>query len=201
MTPYTYFIGWPAYGKFYYGVRYSKNCHPSDLWVKYFTSSKEVLEFRKLHGDPPLREIRRTFKTRDAARAWEHKVLRRLGAPQRTDFLNLTTSLAPSMLGKSHSEETRRKIRDGNLGKKRSVEARKNNSLAQLGKIISEAARQSISNGHKGLIYSQSHRQAIAATKCGKHHWVKDGVGKFQTDCPGEGWIRGKVKKKKAGTY
>ena len=37
-TPYTYLIGWSNLNKFYYGVRYGKGCHPSDLWVKYFGS-------------------------------------------------------------------------------------------------------------------------------------------------------------------
>jgi len=38
--PYTYLIGWSNLNTWYYGRRTSKNCHPSDLWQKYFTSSK-----------------------------------------------------------------------------------------------------------------------------------------------------------------
>lgn len=30
-TPYTYLIGWPNLNKWYYGVRYAKNCQPIDL--------------------------------------------------------------------------------------------------------------------------------------------------------------------------
>ena len=38
--PYTYRITHLPSGKHYYGARYAKDCHPSDLWVIYFTSSK-----------------------------------------------------------------------------------------------------------------------------------------------------------------
>jgi hypothetical protein len=41
-TPYTYLIGWSHLNKWYYGRRTAKGCHPSELWVKYFTSSKSV---------------------------------------------------------------------------------------------------------------------------------------------------------------
>lgn len=44
---YTYLIGWSEYDIWYYGVRYAKGCNPADLWVKYFTSSKFVREFRE----------------------------------------------------------------------------------------------------------------------------------------------------------
>lgn len=42
MIPYTYLLGWPEIDKWYYGVRYAKKCHPSDLWVTYKTSSRHV---------------------------------------------------------------------------------------------------------------------------------------------------------------
>jgi len=38
--PYTYKLIFKPTGQYYYGVRYAKGCQPSDLWDKYFTSSK-----------------------------------------------------------------------------------------------------------------------------------------------------------------
>ena len=40
--PYTYLIRFKPKGWYYFGSRYSKDCHPNDLWVSYFTSSKVV---------------------------------------------------------------------------------------------------------------------------------------------------------------
>ncbi len=60
--PYTYIIGWSLYNKYYYGVRYAKNCNPNDLWKTYFTSSKYVKEFRNNHGEPDIIQVRKTFE-------------------------------------------------------------------------------------------------------------------------------------------
>jgi hypothetical protein len=91
--PYTYFIQWTKTGMKYYGVRYSKNCHPDDLWITYFTSSKYVKDYIIKHGDPDLVEVRKTFcgdGRVQSARIWEYKVLKRINAVKRIDFLNKT---------------------------------------------------------------------------------------------------------------
>jgi len=50
--PYFYIIGWRKLNTWYAGVRYAKNCCPSDLWVKYFTSSTRVKKFAEENGSP-----------------------------------------------------------------------------------------------------------------------------------------------------
>lgn len=94
--PYTYLIGWSAYNKYYYGVRYSKKSNPSDLWVKYFTSSSYVKEFRKKYGEPDIIQVRKTFDNETSARLWEMKVLQKMDVLNREDFLNEAISLAMS---------------------------------------------------------------------------------------------------------
>lgn len=118
---YTYLIGWSKHNKFYYGVRYSKNCHPSDLWIKYFTSSKYVNDFRKEHGEPDIIQIRKTFSCVDKARNWETKVLKRMNVIKEEKWLNKTDNISIdpycalkgtlSHIGKKRSEETRQKMR------------------------------------------------------------------------------------------
>lgn len=76
--PFTYLIGWKCHDTWYYGVRYARGCHPDDLWVKYFTSSPRVWNFREKHGEPDVIEVRQIFNDSLQAREWEHKVLRRL---------------------------------------------------------------------------------------------------------------------------
>lgn len=85
--PFTYLIGWRSLNKWYYGVRYSHNCHPSDLWVTYFTSSKKIKEFRLLNGEPDVIEVRKIFVTRQQALSWEGRVLKSLWK-HRTHWLN-----------------------------------------------------------------------------------------------------------------
>ena len=87
-TPYTYHIAWTALDKHYYGVRYAKGCSPEDLWKTYFTSSKIVEDFRKLHGEPDVIEVRRTFDTPEKARIWEERVLTKLDVTRNDKWLN-----------------------------------------------------------------------------------------------------------------
>jgi hypothetical protein len=77
-VPFTYLIGWSSLNIWYYGSRYSKGCHPTDLWTKYFTSSLHVKRFVEKNGDPDVLMIRRVFNTATEAKAWENRVLRKL---------------------------------------------------------------------------------------------------------------------------
>ncbi len=112
--PYTYLVGWSTLNKWYYGVRFSKNCHPSDLWVNYFTSSNTVAKFRKKHGEPDVIEIRKIFTDVSSAIEWEAKVLKRLKIFEHQDVWlnkNIAGAIAP------HTHGTKLK------GRKRSPEA------------------------------------------------------------------------------
>ena len=114
--PYTYLIGWSKHQKYYYGVRYAKGCQPNELWVNYKTSSKAVKKFAKEYGDPDIIMIRKTFKSADDARLWEHKVLKRMNVVNNDKFLNKTDNKSIK-LSKEHYEtmhtfEVRRKMSD-----------------------------------------------------------------------------------------
>lgn len=103
-TPYTYRICWSSTGMKYYGVRYAKDCHPSDLFVTYFTSSVYVKDYIKEHGLPDIIEIRKVFTGENRvtlAREWEHDVLKRIRVTIREDYLNKTDGKAinPKHLG------------------------------------------------------------------------------------------------------
>lgn len=88
-TPYTYLIGWSLHNKWYYGSRYSKECNPADLWVKYFTSSIKVSELRKTLGEPDIIQVRKTFKSVDAALLWEQRVITRMKMMKLEQWINI----------------------------------------------------------------------------------------------------------------
>lgn len=87
--PYTYLVGWKNHNLWYYGCQYAVGCHPKNLWTTYFTSSKKVKMIRKVLGEPDVILIRKTFSSPEKALMWENKVLRRLNASNRKDFINL----------------------------------------------------------------------------------------------------------------
>jgi len=164
--PYTYLIGWSQHRKFYYGVRFAKNCHPDDLWVKYFTSSKHVKAFRQQHGEPDIIQVRYLFDSIDHAKDWEHRVLRRIHAVQRSDFLNRTDN----------------KCRPNNKGLKRSEEFKQNLSRQFKGRRLTEEHRHKIAMGNSGprpASFGAAVSAAMTGMKLTEEH--KRNIGKAQT--------------------
>jgi hypothetical protein len=87
--PYTYFLLHKPTGKKYYGARWSKNCHPTDLWQNYFTSSKHVKKLIEEYGKNSfVHSVRKTFNSVDECRKWEERVLRKLNVTSNDSWLN-----------------------------------------------------------------------------------------------------------------
>ena len=123
MTPFTYLIGWTAEDMWYYGVKFSVGCEPSDLWTTYFTSSKIVKEMRRLHGEPDVVQVRKTFADPRSARGWEFRVLRRMRVRGNGKWLNQSNH-TDKFYSCVKTEEHRSKIAAGRLGKRHSEEAK-----------------------------------------------------------------------------
>lgn len=185
MKPYVYLISWKALDVHYCGSRYSHDCHPSDLWKTYFTSSDYVKLFREENGEPDHIEILKEFDVAEDAKSYEEQKLIEF------DVLNKDNWLNKNICGKHigffgpHSEESKRKISDSKKGKKRkpfSEEHRRNLSKAckgenngRYGAIVSEETRKKISNNRKGItswnsgiIMSEEHRRKISEARKGK---------------------------------
>lgn len=105
MQPYTYLIRWTKLGISYYGVRYSHDCTPSDLWNPYKTSSQHVKQFIVEHGEPDVIQIRKTFADTQSACLWENRVLKRMKVVSSDKWLNKTDnkSIAP-LYGEDHPQ-------------------------------------------------------------------------------------------------
>lgn len=85
---YTYLLKNKTTGLSYYGVRYSKTCHPDDFWKTYFTSSKVIKSLILTYGkDDFVFQIRKTFNIKESAIKWENTVNRRLTVKSKK-FLN-----------------------------------------------------------------------------------------------------------------
>ena len=171
--PYTYLIGWSDHNKYYYGVRYAKDCHPSDLWSSYFTSSKYVQEFREEYGEPDIVQVRKTFDNKDSAYDWEQKVLLKMKVDERPDFLNKCVSWFGPV-----SEETRRKLSEIGKGRIFSEEHKEKIGKAHKGKILSEETKKKIGESHVGNQY----RLGIAHTEKSKKQMSEAHKGKILSE-------------------
>jgi len=134
-TPYTYLIKHIPTNMYYYGVRYAKGCHPSEFWITYKTSSKHIAQLINEFGvDSFIFEIRKIFNNIDSARFWESKVLKRINAANRKDFINRTDNISISHEAAERGRKNRvsseahklavSKVGKANRGLKRSAETK-----------------------------------------------------------------------------
>ena len=198
-TPFTYRITFNPTGQSYYGVRTRKNCHPNELWTRYFTSSKQVKQLIAEFGTSAFDfEIRKTFNTKQDAILWEHRVLTRLDVVNNNNWLNeniggklfvskdtLTEEhkrkVALSQLGKKrkpYSEDHKRKISEAkkgkpppNKGKPMSEEQKQLMSKIRTGTKSSAETRAKISAGGMGRVQSPETREKMAIKR--KEYWAK----------------------------
>jgi hypothetical protein len=132
-TPFSYYLYHKPTQQHYYGIRYSKNCDPSQLWVTYFSSSKVVKKLILEHGaDSFTWEVRRTFGSAAEALAWEHKVLTRLDAAARADWINRHNGGTKFRSPLTHNERTRRISSMTHKGKPKSAEQKAKMSASSL---------------------------------------------------------------------
>lgn len=91
-TPYFYVLREVSTDMLYAGVKFGKNCSPSDLLVTYFTSSKIVKAM--LAADPSCFVVDRirTFSTREDAINYEKKFLKKVKADKSAQWYNQSIS-------------------------------------------------------------------------------------------------------------
>jgi hypothetical protein len=171
-TPFTYLLKFKPTGQFYYGSRYGKNCHPSQLWSTYFTSSKKIKSLIEQYGADSFEyEIRKTFETREQASEWETKFLVRVRAAQSDKWLNQHNGSKNfyctghhGLLGFKQSEETKQKRRLANLGKKRPActeERREKIRKSATGRKHSDESKKIMSQKRKGVVKSEEHKSKL----------------------------------------
>jgi hypothetical protein len=224
--PYVYLIGWSTQDRYYIGAEYSNNkqkiANPANLWTVYFTSSKtKVRGFVADYGDPDIIQIRKTFRNAKAARKYEHKVLRRLGAVDHPKLLNehnggetfcITgplssehkAKLSKSHIGKTHSTETKEKLSKVNMGKTLSPETRNKQSKARKGRNWYNDGAISIrchpNNAPVGFVpgrlNSNKIRENHSKVMSGRRHYNNGKVAKmfFPNEVP-DGFVPGRIVK------
>lgn len=197
-TPFTYVVKFKPTGQIYYGSRTKQGCQPTDLWTSYYTSSKVVRQLIDEHGKDAFEvEIRKTFSTKEQALLWEHRVLRRVDAARNPLYLNKNNGDRKFYgggvpKGFRHSEDARRRMSINSSGEKN----------PNWGKTFSEETRRKISESHKGKKHSIESLYKMSLAQKGqnnpnygkKFHWWNDGIrNKLVEECPGEGWVRGRL--------
>jgi hypothetical protein len=137
-------------------VRFAKGCKPADLWVKYFTSSKKVKEFRNVYGDPDVIQVRRIFDDANAARLWESRVIRKTNAVRDGRWMNMTDNTDLFFFEgkrKPFSDEHRAKL-----------------SAAASKRKLTETHKAALNQGRRNSKNSAEHTAALVASRLGTKH-------------------------------
>lgn len=192
-TPYSYFLYHKPTGLKYYGIKHAKNCHPDQLWKTYFSSSIIVKKLIAAYGTDSFEfSIRKTFKTSDQALLWEHRVLRRLNASNRQDWINRHNGGIKFRSPITHREETKQLISKKLKGRKFTNEhklkiskkalldrqRRRDQGWKMPDDFVTKMLQTREDNIKKGLInpYSKERNSKMAASKTGtKRHYLPDG--------------------------
>lgn len=152
--PFTYLLFCKTTGQYYYGSRYGKHCHPSQLWTTYYTSSKLVKQLIREHGEDAFEvRVTRTFETKEQARDWEYRFLNRVKASTNPIWLNQHNGDG-EFLNKG--------------GYKMSDDQKKFLSELHKGKPKPATAKAMIGNNHnKGKKFSEESRARVSAARIG----------------------------------
>lgn len=192
-TPFSYHLYHRPTNQHYYGIRHRQGCQPTDLWVKYFSSSSLVKELIEQYGvDSFDWQVRKTFKDSASALLWEHRFLTRIDAAGREDWLNRHNGGRKFRGPTSHTAKTKQKISNKTKGVEKSEDTKKRMSSGALKdrqrrreegwKMPEDFAQRMLQTRkdkiQKGLInpYSKERNAKMAESKRGtKRHYLPDG--------------------------
>ena len=189
-TPYIYHICWTKTKMHYIGIEYKNNingiAHPSNIWNSYFTSSKYVKEYRNIHGEPDLIEVRKTFDTSVQSVMYEYKLLTKLDAANNDSFLNKSNG-ALSTANNKNTVACFHKETGKNIGRVNRAIFEQDDNLVGYGAKVSKEGKEktlkALSNANKDKVniideYGIERRVSIHEEKYLNGEWQHANTGR-----------------------
>lgn len=158
-SEYFYLIQHKVSGKFYAGSSYRKNCHPTQFWTSYFTSSKTVKRIILEDGEDSFSVCYIGVRSNDDARDFEAAFLKSINAAGNSEWINNSNGHSSFRCDK-HSDESKEKIRQSSLGRFHSEEAKfkmrkpRSRQARKPKAAMSQETKNKIGVAHKGRVFS-----------------------------------------------
>lgn len=129
---------------------------------------------------------------------WKHNEKTRKLIKEKRKTQIITEKTKQKLRGKKHTEEWKRKHIERMSGRVVTQETRnkiRKKLKGRKGKPHTEERKKQISQQFKGIPLKEEHIEKIKASKKGAKYW-NDGVkNRVSKECPGEGWVLGRVQK------
>lgn len=186
MVPYTYLITFLKTGQCYYGVRFSKTCHPAELGKTYFSSSKLINSLIKENGLESFTfEVRKIFDNIEKAQKWESKVLTRINAAHSEKWFNKHNNIGPFYARGKHTEDAKRKMSESHLRMSKETKRKISEGVKKAhqegraysgkglpspnrGRKHTTIAIENMKNGRQGYIMTEEHKRKVSLGGMGK---------------------------------
>jgi hypothetical protein len=138
-----------------------------------------VAAMKIIYGEPDLIQVRKVFLTKEHARSWENRVLRRMKVVMREEFLNKNDAPAPPINDRVMSDITKTKISMVHKGKPKSEEhkqkireARAKQVNTRKGIRATDETKQKIREARAKQIITLETRDKMSASRKGEKHWT-----------------------------
>ncbi len=215
-TPYTYFVLHIPTGKKYYGSKYGKGSDPETFWKTdgYFTSSTKIKDLLQEYGADSFRaEVRKVFNTPDQALKYEYRFLNKVGALNKTEWLNENLggekfrNVGPASSKALESQRKKKQTSEGNAKRSASLkgriisdETKKRMSISQLARPRDdeEVRRNKIRVKATGRAHDDTTKSKLSSI-VSQTRWVNNGIDQKKVnlnDLDGYitlGWKHGRI--------
>ena len=102
-------------------------------------------------------------------------------------------NLSEKKVGVKRSEETRRRMSKAHKGHPITEETRRKISEAKKGRVLSEETKKKMGEAKIGIKKSEETKKKMGEAKKGMKWWNNGTKTIRSKECPGEGWIRGRI--------
>lgn len=126
----------------------------------------------------------------------EHRARMSAAAKGRKLSPETIEKISAAKRGKKQSPETIAKRVSKNRGRKHTPETRDKMSVAGKGKPKSAEHVAKVADANRGRIHTPEARANMGDARKGRKWWTNGVENKFQRECPGPEWVRGRTKKK-----
>jgi hypothetical protein len=142
----------------------------------------------------PSQETRRKLSELNKGKTLSEKHKLKIGEANKNPSKESRKKMSEAQRGRTHSDESKRKMSEVKKGKPRSEETKRKMIGVGKGRTHSEETKRKMSEAGKCRTHSKETKQKLSELKKGNKWWNNRKETKLCINCPGDGWVLGRIK-------